>query len=169
LRRDNCRFSEYQAWFQGECDGITLESGFTHVGPILSPLPDGDLPPWGLEFAILYSDGMYIRIGEHYRQLPKSEGGGGALQYLSYHYGPYTNSFDRDGFPIFLNEFELRIDIDHPRQRHAHYQNEDHICEARLPGLNFENIDPFKFIRAVEECRRTLKPLHEILGFRVEP
>lgn len=169
MRRDNCRFAEYKAWFQRECNDITLGSGFTVVGPILSPLPDEDLPPWGLEFAILYSDGMYIRTGEYYRQLPKSSGGGGSLRYFSYHYGPSSGAFDRDGFPVFTKEFELRIDVDERSKRHAHYQGEDHIPEARLPGLDFGNIDPFKFIRAVEEHRRTSKPLHEVIGFKVEP
>jgi len=68
-----------------------------------------------------------------------------------------------------LDEFELRIDVDRWHERHAHYQKENHIPEARLPGLDFDEINPFKFIRAVEEHRRTLKPLHEILEFTVEP
>ena len=34
--------------------------------------------------------------------------------------------------------------------------------------MNFDSIDPFKFICAVEEHRKSLKPLHEILGFKVE-
>jgi hypothetical protein len=46
---------------------------------------------------------------------------------------------------------------------------EGHIPEARLPGLDFDSIDPFEFIRAVEEHRKSQKPLHEILGFKVEP
>jgi hypothetical protein len=121
-----------------------------------------------LEFAIIYTDGMYIRIYEHYRQLPKSAGGGGCLQYFSYHYGPHVNSFDRDGFPVFTKDVELRIDVDRWSRRHAHYQKEDHIPEARLPGLDFDAIDPFRFIRAVEDHRREMKPLHEILGFTVE-
>jgi hypothetical protein len=36
-------------------------------------------------------------------------------------------------------------------------------------GLDFDTVDPFDFIRAVEEHRKTSNPLHEILGFRVEP
>ena len=169
MRRDDCRFADYKAWFQRECDGITLESGFTHVGPILDPLPNTDFPPWGLDFAILYTDGMYIRVGEYYRPLPRHAGGGGCLQYLSYHYGPYGDPLGRDGFPVFTKDVVLRIDIDERSKRHAHYQQEDHIPEARLAGLDFDAIDPFQFIRAVEEHRRDGKSLHEILGFKVEP
>ncbi len=46
---------------------------------------------------------------------------------------------------------------------------QDHIPETRLTGLDFDSIDPFRFIRAVEEHRKSLRPLHEILGFKVEP
>jgi hypothetical protein len=122
-----------------------------------------------LDFAILYNDGMYIRIAEYYRPLPKSAGGGGSLKYFSYHYGPSSDRLDSDGFPLFVRDVELRIDVDERNKRHAHYQKEDHIPEARLPGLNFDTIDPFQFISAVEEFRRGVKPLHEILGFKVEP
>lgn len=111
---------------------------------------------------------MYVRIVENYRPLRKSDGGGGCLQYFSYHYGPCTDTRDSEGFPLFSGDYELRVDIDR-HNRHVHYLNEDHIPEARLPGLDFESIDPFKFIRAIEEHRKSSKPLHEILGFNVEP
>jgi hypothetical protein len=35
--------------------------------------------------------------------------------------------------------------------------------------LDFDSIDPFEFIRAVEKHRKSSQPLHEILGFKVEP
>jgi hypothetical protein len=167
LRPDNCRLPEYEAWFQSGCDGITLESGFTLIQPVITSL--GDLPPWVLDFAIMYSDGMYIRIGETYRALPMGQGGGGRLQHLSYHYGRHKGGFKADGFPAHSSECEIRIDIDPVFDRHIHYQGENHILEARLPGLDFNTVDPFKFISAVEERRRTGKPLHEIFGFTVEP
>jgi hypothetical protein len=112
---------------------------------------------------------MYIRIAENYRQLPRIDGGGGCLQYFSYHYGPCTDTRDDEGFPLFSERFELRIDIDRQYKRHIHYMKENHIPEARLPGLNFDSIDPFKFIRAVEEHRKTSVPLPDILGFKVVP
>ena len=112
---------------------------------------------------------MYIRVGEYYRALPKSVGGGGCLQDLSYHYGPCTRARDGDGFPPMSKKFELRIDIDRRYKRHIHYMKKDHIPEARLSGLDFDSIDPFEFIRAVEKHRKSSQPLHEILGFKVEP
>jgi hypothetical protein len=165
LRPDNCGLAEYKAWFQEGCDGITLEPGFTLIGPILTDI--GDSPPWSLDFAIMYSDGMYIRIGESYRPLSRRDGGGGRLHHLSYHYGLHKGGFKADGFPAFVSECEIRIDIDSVNSRHAHYQGEDHIPEARVPGLNFDSIDPFKFILAIEEYRKTARPLHEILEFTV--
>ena len=134
----------------------------------MDPVPRTDSPPWGLEFAILYSDGMYIRIGEYYRELSRIEGGGGSLKYFAYHYGPYAGPLGPEGFPVMTKQVELRIDVDERHKRHAHYGGEDHIPESRLKGLNFETIDPFQFIGAVEEHRQHKRPLHEILGFVVE-
>jgi hypothetical protein len=159
--------TEYQAWFQSGCDDITLGSGFSLIQPIVTAL--GDCPPWVLEFAIMYSDGMYIRIGETYRPLSRQDGGGGRLQHLSYHYGRHLGGFKADGFPALVNKCEIRIDIDSLHGRHIHYQGLDHIPEVRTPGLDFDAIDPFRFILAIEEHRKTSKPLHEIFGFTVEP
>jgi hypothetical protein len=169
LQRDSCQLAEYEAWFEGECNKLTLEPGFTVVGPFTDALGAPDSPPWRSDFAIIYPDGMYVRIGEDYRPLPKRHGGGGCREYFRFHYGPCTDERDEDGFPPHSKAFELRIDIDRRNKRHIHYMNRGHIPEARLPGLDFERIDPFEFIRAVEEHRKSRKPLHEILGFNVEP
>jgi hypothetical protein len=169
LRRDNCQLAEYEAWLEEGCNSLDLEPGFTVVGPIVTALGNPASAPWDSDFAIIYSNGMYIRIGEYYRMLPRRDGGGGCLEYYSYHYGPCTSTRRKDGFPALSKKFELRIDIDRPHERHIHYLKEDHIPEARLPDLDFNKIDPFKFIRAIEEHRKTSKPLHEILGFTVEP
>jgi hypothetical protein len=169
LRRENCQLAQYEAWFEDECNKLVVDPGLTIVGPITSALGNPDSPPWYSDLAIIYPGQMYIRVKERYRPLPKSAGGGGCLYAFSYHYGPCTDTRDHDGFPVFCDRFELRIDIDPRFKCHVHYQGEDHIPEARLPGLDFKKINPFQFIRAVEEHRRSSKPLHEILGFNVEP
>lgn len=169
MRRDNCQLAEYEAWFERERNNLSLEPGFTIVVLPVSALGNPDSSPWRSDFAVIYRDQMYVRVSEYYRQLPECNGGGGCLQYFSYHYGPCTDDRDSKGFPIFSEKFELRIDIDRRCGRHIHYMKESHIPEARLPGLDFDSIDPFEFIRAVEEHRKSLKPLHEILGFKVEP
>jgi hypothetical protein len=167
LRPDNCTLDDYQAWFQGECDTIVLRPGFSVVDPKVEAVDDPS-PPWSVIFAIIYDDGMYVRIYEHYRELSKSDGGGGRLQYLSYHYGPCSEGRDDDGFPVMEDRCILRIDIDFRSKRHAHYDGEEHIPEERLLGLDFGTITPFDFIRAVEQYRATQKPLPEILGFEVK-
>jgi hypothetical protein len=169
LLRNNCKLEDYEAWFLGECNKLAIKPGFTVVGPFTDALGEPDAPPWHSDFAIIYPSGMYVRVTEYYRSLSKREGGGGCLEYFSYHYGPCTSTRDSDGFPRLSKKRELRIDVDRRYKRHIHYQNEDHIPEFRVPGLDFKDIDPFKFIRAVEEHRKSLKPLHEILGFKVDP
>ena len=169
MRRDNCQLAEYEAWFEGGCNKLILDPGLTIVGPFTDACGCPDSPPWNSDFAVIYPDNMYIRVGEYFRPLPKWEGGGGCLEHFSYHYGPCTNKRDAEGFPTALKRFELRIDIDRQYKRHIHYMKENHIPEVRLPGLNFDSIDPFKFIRAVEEHRKSSVPLHDILGFKVVP
>lgn len=169
MRRDNCQLAEYEAWFECECSKLTLDPGLTIAGPFTDALGEPDSPPWDSDFAIIYPNGMYIRIAEYYRQLPRRGGGGGCLESFSYHYGPCSTVRDSDGFPPLSKKFELRIDIDKLHGRHIHYMKEGHIPEARLIGLDFDDIDPFKFINAVEEHRKTSVPLHEILGFKVVP
>jgi hypothetical protein len=169
LRRDNSQLANYEAWFSSECSKLTIEPGLEIVGPFTSALGNPDAPPWDADFAIVYPDGKYIRVSEYYRPLSKQLGGGGCLDQFSYHYGPCTTTRDADGFPKFSKRFDLRIDKDQQFQYHAHYLGENHIPASRLPGLDFLNIDPFKFIRAIEEHRKFGKPLHEILGFKVEP
>ena len=168
MRPDNCTFDDYQAWFQGECDTIVLRPGFSVVDPHIEAVND-PAPPWTVIFAIIYDDGRYIRIYEHYRELSRKEGGGGRLKHLSYHYGPCGEERDEDGFPVMEDRCILRIDIDLKSQRHAHYEGEDHIPEQRLVGLDFDTITPFDFIRAVERHRTSQTPLPEILGFEVKP
>ena len=136
------------------------------IQPIISAVND-PAPPWSIGFAIIYEDAMYIKITEHYRQLAKREGGGGRLQFMSYHYGACGDERDDDGFPYKEDQCALRIDIDKRSLRHAHWNGEDHIPEHRLMGLDFEAITPSVFIRAVEEHRATGRPLPEILGFEV--
>jgi hypothetical protein len=169
LLRDNCKLDDYEAWFLGECKKLAIKPGFTVVGPFTNALGEPDAAPWDSDFAIIYPNKMYVRVVEYYRPLSKRFQGGGCLETFSYHYGPCTSARDSDGFPKFSKRFELRIDIDQRYKRHIHYLNEDHIPESRVPGLDFKTIDPFKFIRAVEEHRKSSKPLHEILGFKVDP
>jgi hypothetical protein len=168
LRPDNCTFDEYQVWFQRECNAIPLKPGCSAIGPQYTAVNDPD-PPWTIILAILYSDGMYVRIYEHYRELSQGEGGGGRLQWLSYHYGRCSDERDDDGFPNKEDDCTLRIDIDHRNKEHAHYDGENHIPAHRLVGLDFETITPFDFIGAVERHRTTHRPLPEILEFEVRP
>jgi hypothetical protein len=167
LRPDNCDFDEYVAWFQGGCNSIPLEPGFSIVQPEINAI-NNPAPPWSIAFAIIYDDGVYIRIFEHYRELSRRDGSGGRLQYLSYHYGPCGTERDEGGFPTREDNCVLRIDIDQSvTPKHAHYAGENHISEHRLKGLDFSTLTPFDFIRAVEEHRKTSKPLAAILGFEV--
>lgn len=143
-----------------------MESGLTVLVDLYAV--DSPSPPWVMQFGIIYSDGMYIRIYEHYRSLSKAAGGGGRLQHLSYHYGPASAERDEDGFPVKADECVLRIDNAPNWGKHAHYGGEDHIPEQRLVGLDFDAITPFDFIKAVMMHRKTKRPLHEILGFEVK-
>lgn len=171
MRPNNCKLEEYEAWFDEQCTQLVIESGSILVGPFVEALGEPDSAPWTSDLAIIYEDSKYLRITEDYRQLPKNfKGGGhGAFADFAYHYGPCTAKRDSDGFPKFSKRVDLRIDRDNRFKNHIHYMKEDHIPEARLPGLDFATVDPFAFIKAVESHRKNGKPLHIIMGFTVEP
>jgi hypothetical protein len=168
LRRNNCQLAEYKAWFECECNKLILKPGFSEVGPFIDSIGNPDSPPWRSDLAIIYPGSMYIRVVEYYDQSALIDLGW--RKYFNYHYGPYSGQFDENGFPLHSKAFILRIETDRLNKCHIHYmKNPEHIPEDRLPGLDFDSIDPFKFIEAVEEHRKSSKPLHEILGFNVEP
>lgn len=126
------------------------------------------MAPWNSDFAIIFENDRYVRVGEYFRELPKPNSGKGALSEFRYHYGPCNRNRDTDGFPKFRREVDLRIDIDTRNGRHAHYNGENHIPEDRLTGLDFGTLEPFKFVRAVIAHRQGNVPLIDILGFTVE-
>jgi hypothetical protein len=52
---------------------------------------------------------------------------------------------------------------------HIHYDGQDHIVQARVNGLDIDDLDLFDFMDAVRVNRVTGRPLHEILNFTVQP
>jgi len=169
LPPNTCLFDDYEAWFESEEELLSLEPGFDVKGPNLLCLGKPGTAPWQLDWAIIFNDGKYLRVTVNYCQLKKNFKGQGKRQYFSFHYGDCSSDRDEDGFPEFLPQADLRIDIDEVSQKHIHYDSEDHVSEVRVKGLDFDAISPFGFIRAVLEHRKTRKALHEILGFTVEP
>jgi len=165
LRPENCQLAEYEAWFESECNKLTLDPGFSVVGPFIAPRGIPGFPPWHSDFAIIYPDHMYIRVAEYYEESSQLYRICGYRRYFAYHYGKCSDQRDEDGFPCRIKAVNLRIEQDNKNGCHAHHLNPNHIPQSRLPGLDFDRIDPFEFIRAVDEHRRPLRPLHEILGF----
>lgn len=164
-----CSFENYAAWFESEEVFLALKPGLVLKGPKIYSLGQPDAAPWQLDWAIIFSDGKHIRVTENYCQLSKTFKGAGKRQYLSYHYGDCSPDRDEEDFPKFIEQVDLRIDIDETSKKHIHYDAEDHIPEVRVNGLKFDKICPFTFIRAILEHRNTGRALHEIIGFTVEP
>lgn len=170
MRPDYCSLADYEAWFEGECNKLALDPGFEVVGPFTEASGEPGVAPWFSDLAIIYPDSMYVRVTEEYCRAAKRDGGGGRLIHFSYHYGPASKRRDSFGFPQFIDDCDLRIDIALRGGRHIHFRGEDHIPEERIKGLNFASIEPFEFIRAVHQHRSTKdSTMDQILRFTVEP
>ena len=165
------RFDSYEAydkWFTSEYDQTRLEEGAQEIGPFLSFTIKPNLPPWKLEWFIVFGDRKYLRLYEYFDSAPK-EVGGGIRAVFSFHYGDLPPQI-RNGKPAWRDhdQVDLRIDLDQSHGLHLHFRGEDHIAQDRVKGFEFEAYDLFKYISVIKEHRQTQRPLDEILGFVVE-
>jgi hypothetical protein len=162
-------FPEYEEWLQVRYRKVTLEPSFIEVGPDYNPTREPDLPPWSMDWSIVFPDGLYIRVKERYTPLRKPRSSEGIRDQFSYHYGVASGLRDSDGHPTKDTSLEtiFRIDRDGRAGHHMHYKSEDHISQDRIDGLILSDMDPFKFVAAVLKQRAAGRPFDEVLAFAV--
>lgn len=158
--------SEYAAWFNSEHSKIALERGAQEIGPLLRPTNPAGTVPWQLIWAVLFSDGLHVKITENH--CPTRCAGVGVRNHFAFHYGQTSASLDPRGLPIKAKGLTtiLRVDCDR-KGPHIHYGGQDHIPQARVRGLDIVNLGLFDFVDAVMVNRRTGRLLDEILNFTV--
>ncbi len=164
------RFSEYEAWLAAEVANTPLEPGCEQIGPFLTPTVVPDKPPWQMEWTVLFADGYYFRVVENWFRRSSSLGGHGCRRAFSFHYGPTNPAKDDNGVPLPSNQFPATIRVDQDvdwRGPHLHYNGEDHVRQSRVQDLRISDMEPFQFIKAVMEHRRTRQDFDRIMQFAV--
>jgi hypothetical protein len=159
---------QYIARLQSEFAAIQIEPGCNILGPVLECTVLPDLPPWWFELFILFDDGMYIRVWEHFNNVAGSRRHG-QRAYFSFHYGLTPAGRDINGRPIWNNSdsVELRIDLDSWNADHLHYRGENHIPQSRVKNMVISEMDIGRFLKGIMESRGSKRPIHEIFGFEI--
>ena len=164
------RFAEYETWLSGQVDSLVLESGSIQIGPYTTPTVAPNKPPWDMEWTVLFRDGMYFRVVEHWYRRSSALGGHGYRKTFSFHYGPTNPRKDDEGIPFPSDRFPamIRIDLDVDwRGPHIHFNGEDHILQGRVKNLRISDVEPFEFIRAVMQHRASGETFDKIMQFTV--
>jgi hypothetical protein len=123
-----------------------------------------------MDWATLFSDGMYFAIRERWYARKSIFGGGGYRKMFSFHYGVAAAGRDQDGIPTKDNAYQttIRVDTDW-RGPHIHYGGEDHILQQRVKGFSISDADAFQFATAVLQHRASGTDFATLLGFMVTP
>jgi hypothetical protein len=164
------KFAEYDQWFWAEADEFVWDASCVQIGPYVTPTVTPNKPPWKMEWTVLFGDGFYLRVVENWYRRSTSLGGTGVRKAFSFHYGPTNPTKDDEGVPLYSDQYPAIIRIDQDtdgRSSHLHYNGEDHVPQTRVQNLRISDADPFHFIRAVIEHRRSHQSFDQIMRFTV--
>jgi len=154
--------------------GELHEPDHVEIGPILEA-KDRKFPasaPFGMDWAVIYSDGKYFRVKESYNRCSLPSIGAGRRAHFSFHYGGACPRRDSEGFPLTQEpdtpHADLRIDLDY-RGPHIHVGTPEHIPQDRVKGYTIQDAAVEMFLRAVAKHRKTGESLTDLLGIKVIP
>lgn len=158
-------YFQYKRWFDENRAKLKLPSDCSEIEPASFYITNQYV--WTFEWHLGFPDPKYIRVWEHHMKWK------GLLDsrrtQFAFHYGPVVHR-DKDGVPIWQSAdlVDLRIDNSEGRP-HLHYgAPEPHHLEENVKGLDLEKIDMFTFIKCIFSHRKTGKPIHNLLAFRIE-
>lgn len=163
-------FPEYVTWLEEQVAETALDQGCIQIGPFATPTVTPNKPPWKFEWTVLFQDGHYFRIVENWYRRSSNLGGKGYRSAFSFHYGPTNPATNDEGVPLPGREYPAIIRIDQDadwRGPHLHFGGEDHIPQGRVQNLRISDVDPFEFISAVIEHRRSNEGFDKIMRFTV--
>ena len=169
------RWSDYRTTFQQRYDrlkGSILQSGSTEIGPFINPISKGHTgAPWRTDWAIIFSDGLYVRAKECFGRCAGFPPQMGQRQSLSFHYGEAHAGRDNSGMPLLANAPAaiIRIDLDPRQGPHLHYEGEDHIPQSRVDGFSISDADLFNFMEAISQHRRNGVSLLPLFNIKLRP
>ena len=164
-------YADYVAWLSAEHASFTFEPGVVEVGPLLNPTRLPASPPWNMDWQIKFPDGTQAYLYERWFPV-KGSLRFGQRNAFSFHYGSATPLLRRNGFPArdkANHPAHIRIDLD-VYGPHLHFHGElPHIGQEKVQGIIIEKVDPFDFVRAVQQHRSTKADFDAIMKFTVVP
>jgi hypothetical protein len=150
-------FEEYKNRFDSRRVKLSFPPGTKHLGGSCEAKSRPAMPPWGVDWAILFPDGNHIRVKEYYVPQTHPNYDHGVRKHFSYQYGATTTT-DPKGMPRTQSGRDtiIRLDLDQWDKPHMHYAGKDHIYQESLVGTFVINdMELFDFIEAVDTHRKT--------------
>jgi hypothetical protein len=162
-------FRDYKSNFETRKAALKFPDGTTFEGVGCETKVHPEMPPWIMDWAILYPDGNHIRVKEMYKPSAHPLYNHGERRHFSFQYGA-TTSRDSKGMPRTASDRDTVIRIDQDQfSPHMHYAGQAHIKQERLTGsFIIEKAEVFEFIEAVETCRQSGCSMEEILFFALK-
>jgi hypothetical protein len=162
-------FKDYKANFEARKAALKFPPGTLHEGVGCETKVKPAMPPWVMDWAILYPDGTHIRVKETYKPKPHPLYNQGERLHFSFQYGA-TTARDAKGMPFTASNRDTIIRLDHDQfSAHMHYKGQDHITQDGLTGtFVIGNIEVFEFIEAVETCKQSGCSMEDILFFALK-
>jgi hypothetical protein len=163
-------FRDYKANFDTKRAALKFPAGTTHEGVGCETKVRPYMPPWMTDWAILYPDGMHIRVKEYYKPKPHPLYNHGERAQFSFQYGA-TTTRDKRGMPRTASDHDTIIRIDRDQfGPHLFYDGTNHIKQESLEGpFVIDNVELFQFIEAVETHRQSSGcPMEDIFLFSLK-
>ena len=159
-------FAEYKANFDRKRLALSFAAGVEQkiVGCQTQARPA--MPPWVMDWAVLYADGMHFRVKETYKPQPHPNYAHGQRLHFCYQYGATTGT-DRKGMPYTVLDSDTIIRLDHDKfGLHMHYRGRNHINQHEMTGqFKFTECEVFSFVEAVETHRQSGASFEDIFFF----
>jgi hypothetical protein len=164
-------FGDYKANFEARKSLLRFPDGTRQLGDQCEAKSRPEMPPWLVDWAIIYPDGNHVRVKEYYVPQLHPNYDRGIRKHFSYQYGATTQT-DAKGKPFTASDQDtvIRLDRDQWAKPHMHYAGKSHIYQESLTGSFIINdVEMFQFIEAVETHRQSSHcPFEDILFFALK-
>lgn len=162
-------FKDYKANFEAKRAALKFRADTTFRGIGCETKMRPDMPPWMTDWAILYSDGMHIRVKEYYRSKLHPFYDQGERVQFGFQYGA-TTTVDDKGMPRTASDRDTIIRIDRDKfGPHLNYGGRNHIPQEDIEGkLVINDVELFEFIEAVETHRQSGCSMEDIFFFSLK-
>jgi hypothetical protein len=162
-------FSDYKANFDTRKASLKFAIGTQQFGGTCEAKARPAMPPWMVDWAIVYADGNHIKVKEYYVSQGPPNFDNGTRKHFCYQYG-LTTGTDSRGMPWTTSDRDTVIRLDRDQWGpHMHYAGRAHLQQASLTGtLVINDVELFDFIEAVETHRQSGCRFEDILLFELK-